>query len=486
MTSVEPTRRIMGPFNRVEGDLEVDLEIADGRVVSARVNAPLFRGFERILEGRPPLDALAIVPRICGICSISQSMAAATALRALSGVEPPRAGRLVSQCCHAVENLADHLSHFYLFFMPDFAREAYADRPWYDEIRRRFKAQSGEASARWLPARARLFHIVGLFAGKWPHTLAIQPGGATKAIDSSERLRASSALRDARRFIERELFGAPASELVSLQTAAELDAFCATRASADLGLFLQCASDLELDALGATDAPLLSVGAYELGQGPLFAAGIVEPGSPTVASPDFDRLSEDPTHSWLSGVSAHPFEGNTDPDLDRPGAYSWCKAPRLDGRPVEVGPLARQLVDRQPLVRDWVARRGRGVAARIVARLVEVARTLLALERWIAELEPGTPVFRDVALPAAGQSVGLVEAARGSLGHWLVVEDGRIARYQIVAPTTWNFSPRDGKAIPGPLEAALVGVAADPEGPSSVLVQHVVRSFDPCMACTVH
>ncbi len=91
-----------------------------------------------------------------------------------------------------------------------------------------------------------------------------------------------------------------------------------------------------------------------------------------------------------------------------------------------------------------------------------------------------------VDLPREGEGVGLSEAARGSLGHWIRVEGGRIAGYQIIAPTTWNFSPRDASGTPGPVEAALVGapVAAGEDTPLSV--QHIVRSFDPCMVCTVH
>ena len=78
-----------------------------------------------------------------------------------------------------------------------------------------------------------------------------------------------------------------------------------------------------------------------------------------------------------------------------------------------------------------------------------------------------------------------MEAARGTLGHWLVVRGGEIHGYQIVSPTTWNFSPRDAEGRPGPLEQALVDLPADGEE-AAVLVQHVVRSFDPCMVCTVH
>ena len=74
------SRLIVGPFNRVEGDLEVKLDIQDGAVRQAQVVSPLYRGFERILAGKAPFDALVYAPRICGICSVSQSVAAAKAL----------------------------------------------------------------------------------------------------------------------------------------------------------------------------------------------------------------------------------------------------------------------------------------------------------------------------------------------------------------------------------------------------------------------
>ncbi len=98
--------RILGPFNRVEGDLEVRLEIAEGRVAAAYVNSPMYRGFEQMLQGKDPMDALVIVPRICGICSVSQSAAAAKALRGLMGLTPPENGLLAEHLVTACENLA--------------------------------------------------------------------------------------------------------------------------------------------------------------------------------------------------------------------------------------------------------------------------------------------------------------------------------------------------------------------------------------------
>ena len=92
----------------------------------------------------------------------------------------------------------------------------------------------------------------------------------------------------------------------------------------------------------------------------------------------------------------------------------------------------------------------------------------------------------DFELPKRGDGTGLVEAARGSLGHWVRIEDGRIANYQIIAPTTWNVSPRDENGQPGPLEAALAGAPVEDGATEPIMVQHIVRSFDPCMVCTVH
>ena len=85
---MSPRTLLAGPFNRVEGDLEIRLEVDAGRVTAAHVNSPLFRGFEMMLAGKDPRDALTIVPRICGICSISQSAAAAAALASAAGQAP--------------------------------------------------------------------------------------------------------------------------------------------------------------------------------------------------------------------------------------------------------------------------------------------------------------------------------------------------------------------------------------------------------------
>lgn len=469
------TKLVLGPFNRVEGDLEVSLSVEDGVVRRAEVNAPLYRGFERMLLGRDPRDALVITPRICGICSISQSAAAASALAGAMGLQPTPAGAAMAALIHAAENVADHLTHFHLFFMPDFARPDYAGRPWHARAVERFTAMEGSAQRTAVQARAELLHVMGLLAGKWPHTLAIQPGGVTRAPGVREKARLGSTLRAFRRYLEEVVFGGPLEEFAALETPEALMRW----GRGDVGLFLVIAADLGLEALGRGSGRYLSYGAYPLAEGPVFAAGVWDGALGPV---DTGGIVEDLSHSWMAGHSAHPWEGMTEPDetMAAPG-YTWCKAPRLGGLDYEVGALARQVVDGHPLAR---ALAGGGVLARVAGRLLELARTQALMERLVAGIEPGAAYMARGKVPRDGRGVGLVEAARGALGHWLRIEGGRIAGYQIIAPTTWNFSPRDAAGVPGPLEAALEGVKV--EGPGALVVQHVVRSFDPCMVCTVH
>lgn len=162
------------------------------------------------------------------------------------------------------------------------------------------------------------------------------------------------------------------------------------------------------------------------------------------------------------------------------------EAPRLDGRVVEVGALARQQIDGHPLIRELVKNNGGNVRSRVVARLLEIARVVVQMERWAHELIPKEPFCSQGTIPGQSRGVGMIEAARGSLGHWLKVKNGRILNYQIIAPTTWNFSPRDSEGNPGALEQALVDAPVREGEQEPVSVQHIVRSFDPCMVCTVH
>ena len=481
------SRRIVGPFNRVEGDLEVQLEINDGRVEEAWVSSSLYRGFEQILKGKNPVDALVYVPRICGICSVSQSIAAATALADIQRLQIPVNGRLASNLILACENVADHLTHFYLFFMPDFARDTYRSEPWFADAEVRFKALKGAASEAMLPSRAQFMHLMGLLAGKWPHSLALQPGGTTRSIEAQERSRIFGILYAFRSFLEKNLFGDTLESVISLDSEAALEGWldAGSVQGSDMRHFLHIARALRLSEMGRAGDRFMSYGAYPEASGRLFTRGLWEGGQGPL---DSQLITEDISHSWMlhQNEAKHPFDGVTLPSDGLEDGYSWCKAPRLDGRVVEVGALARQQIDGHPLIRDLVKNNGGNVHSRVVARLLEIARVVVQMERWAHELTPKEPFCSHGTIPDQSRGVGMIEAARGSLGHWLKVKNGRILNYQIIAPTTWNFSPRDSEGNPGALEQALVDAPVREGEKEPVSVQHIVRSFDPCMVCTVH
>ncbi|KIF81045.1 nickel-dependent hydrogenase large subunit [Noviherbaspirillum autotrophicum] len=485
------SRLIVGPFNRVEGDLEVRLDIDGARVREAWVNAPMYRGFEQILQHKHPFDAMVYVPRICGICSVSQSVAAARALADAMQVAPPPNGAIVTNLMLATENLADHLTHFYLFFMPDFARPVYAGMPWHETVRQRFAAQQGEHARQALLARQRWFTLLGTLGGKWPHTQSIHPGGSARAIDASERIRLLARIREFRAFLERTTFAAPLEQIAAIDSEPALAAWHAGAApdAGDFRLFLTLAQGAALDTLGKGPGRYLAYGSYAQHDGtPLFARGLWDAEQDMAMPLDLSAIAEDATSAWLAdqGGPRHPRQGLTLPAPDKADAYTWNKAPRLGGHVLETGALARQLVHGHPLIRDAARRCGATVYTRVLARLLELALVVPAMESWLAALRIDEPYFTDAPLPEHADGTGLTEAARGSLGHWIAIRDGRIANYQIVAPTSWNFSPRDAQGVPGALEAALVGAPVRAGETAPVSVQHIVRSFDPCMVCTVH
>jgi Ni,Fe-hydrogenase I large subunit len=243
----------------------------------------------------------------------------------------------------------------------------------------------------------------------------------------------------------------------------------------------------------------------------------------TVLALDPKNVTEYVTRSWYEypegdQAAKHPAQGVTNPKYSGPKPpyeflktdekYSWLKSPRYNDKPMEVGPLARTLVAYASgngnvirIVNTTLAKLKLPASAlfstlgRVAARALEADIMVSRLSDWVAQLN-NNMAHGNVRLhngdkwnpnswPKSAQGFGFHEAPRGSLGHWVEIEDKKIVNYQVVAPSTWNAGPRDAQQQRGPYEAALLDTPiADPERPLEVL--RTVHSFDPCLACAVH
>ena len=487
--------------------MAIDVEVASGKVVRAHSSGEMFRGFEAILTGRDPLDAQQITQRICGVCPVSHATAAVGALDEAFGIAPPENGRLLRNLIFGANYIQSHLVHFYQLSALDFVDVAAITKytgsdpvlqgvkSWVaGEIRSRsiypaapllprYKGSyAGDAAANMLVVRhyvdalsmRRLAHKMGaLFSGKLPHASSIVPGGVTQEVTAKDIMAFGSMLRQLRRFITRAYIP---------------DVLAVGKA---FGSYLK---------IGAGCGNFLAYGAFpESADGAkrLVGSGVMIGGKLLKFDPG--KITEDVRYSRLSPPSGlHPSKGQTRPDSKKAGAYSWIKAPRYDGQVVEVGPLARLMVayhsgDKvvRGLIDGTVAGLGvklgdlASVMGRHAARAIECKLVADACVRWLGSLRPGQPTCNKFQIPKEAAGVGLTEAPRGALGHWLTISKQKISAYQCVVPTTWNCSPRDDKGRPGPVEQALIGTPiADAGNPLEAV--RVVRSFDPCLACAVH
>lgn len=496
------TKRIIRdiPLNRVEGGLEIRVELENNRIIDAWSSGPMFRGFENLLVGRGALDGMAITPRICGICSTPHLMAATRALDQISGVTLPGSAIRQRNVALIVEYCQSDVRQSVLMFLPDFATAHYAAHPLYAEAVKRYAPMVGERCIDVAGQTKILLEIIALLGGHWPHSSFMAPGGVTHFPSLSELYLCRIILKHHCRWYEHRVLGSTLERWLAVQNAAELDTWLSAHPDGDVGFFLRFARSAGLHTLGKGHGHFVSYGSMELPRDTavsirgderrLITSGFVFKDGPVLPF-DQTRVEEHVASSWYADYQGgrHPFDGETDPST--PGAdgkkYSWSKAPRYADQPAETGPLAERIVAGNPLFCDLLRHDGVNLVTRQLARLTRPATLLPAMETWLNELilHSERPYYEPIAPIQDGRGFGLIEAARGALGHWVEIRDGRIARYRIVTPTAWNGSPRDFNGVRGPWEEALIGTpVADINNP--VEAEHVVRSFDPCQVCKVH
>lgn len=495
------TKRVNIPLNRAEGDLEIQVEVSNGVIVDAWSSGTMFRGFENIMKGRGALDGLVLTPRICGICSLTHLTAAVEALDGITGVRPPDNAQRLRNLALMVETVQSDIRHGVLMFMVDFANQkAYRDHPLVEEAVQRYAPLAGKATIQTIRETKRLLEVVAIIGGQWPHTSFMVPGGVTSNLDVSEILQCRMNVGHFRNWYERSILGCSIERWQGVTTAEELDHWLEEETAhreSEVGFFLRFGRLAGLDSIGRGHNRFLSYGNFPLPQetavpgtnGRLTAAGFAK--AIDIDAFEQEKIHEDISHAWYEGAgeAAHPFAGETRPYASGEGGglYSWIKAPRYDGLAVETGPLAERIMDKDPLFHDLIRLHGPNVLVRELARLTRPATLLPVMMTWLQELQDnrGAAFYHKVETIPDGEGAGLIQAARGALGHWVKVVDEKISHYQIITPSSWHGSPRDNAGNRGAWEEALIGTPIRDES-NPVEAGHVVRSFDPCLVCAVH
>ena len=498
---VKTLKGINIPLNRAEGDLEIRVEIEDGIITEAWSAGTMFRGFEEMMRGRGALDGLVVTPRVCGICSITHLTAAVEALDTIAGITPPDNARRLRNLALMVETIQSDVRQAVLMFMADFAnREAYHDHPLGEEADDRYSPLEGRAAIEVIRESKLLLQMVAIIGGQWPHTSFMVPGGVTSIPDISKILQCRIIFERFCSWYERSILGCPIERWQKIHSKDDLTAWLdedPAHRESEVGFFLRFSGQAGLHSLGRGPNRFLSYGNFPLPlktavegigdrlMGAGFAVGTdVFPFDPA-------KITEDISHAWFEQGSepTHPFAGTTRPYASGQSGqlYSWIKAPRYGGEVAETGPLAEMVIAENPLFRDIIAHDGPSVFARELARLTRPAHLLKPMATWIDELleRREDPFYRTVKSIPDGEGAGMIQAARGALGHWVKVQDGKIAHYQIITPTSWNGSPRDERGVRGAWEEALIGTPIK-NSKDPVEAGHVVRSFDPCLVCAVH
>lgn len=454
------------PVTRIEGHLSIEVTVDDvggeRQVIDAHSSGTMFRAFEVMLQGRDPRDAAQLTQRICGVCPVSHAMASCRALDQAFGVAIPDNGRILRNLVLGANFIQSHLLHFYHLSILDFIDTTglLDQSPWVPRHPAPDLAAGTAAAdlvAHYLAAleMRRTAHQMGaIFAGKLPCTGSFVVGGCTEFVTSEKITEFRGLLLSLRNFID----------TIYLNDAAMLSSLFPAYSN-----------------LGAGSGNLLAFGAFDLdaaGSSRLFAGGRITTGTPGTVDPA--NIVEHVDHSWYTPASGglNPGQGVTEPDAEKTGAYSWLKAPRYSGASHELGALARLWV-------NGLYTTGVSAMDRILARAQESKMIADAMDGWLDELVPGDDTYQAAAVPMQATSIGMTEAPRGALGHWLEIDNRAISRYQVVTPTNWNASPRDAVDAPGPIEEALVGTPVLDDG-HPVEVLRVVHSFDPCIACAVH
>lgn len=534
---------VIDPITRIEGHLRAEVEVDDNGVVKeAYVSGQLFRGIETILQNRDPRDAGLLAGRICGVCTNSHFRGAITAVEDAYNIQIPKNADIIRDLMAMALFIQDHVVHFYHLHMLDFvdvvsalsadpkltSKEAhkYHEKPFrnshshYGDVLARLKkfVDAGKlgpfSNGYWghseykltpeqnlillshyleaLKFQTNISKAVAIFGGKTPHPQSLVVGGVTSVADMMNPQRLNDytfILKEAREFVDRAYLP-------------------------DMKLLTVAYKDEIKEGVGRANGNFLSVGGYEFeGEQRLFCNGVIY-GHDFSKIEEFDetKVTEEVDRAWYNDdeeQSVNYTDLNEDGSLKtakNDDKYSWIKAPRYDGKTMETGPLARVLVSYikenkliKTFVDEFLEDTGlelmdlSSTVGRNAARAIETSYICEYIFKLVSRLIQNikyydTDTWTKFELNEKEKNTKgkmFLEVPRGVLSHFVNIENHKIKNYSVIAPTTWNATPKNFDGLRGAYEEALVGIKIeDTSKPLEVL--KVLHSFDPCLACAVH
>ncbi len=443
---------------RIEGEAKLHCTWEDEKVKDARIDFLNFRGFEYILEGKSPLDALVYTPRICGICGQAHLKATVEALENIyeninEKLQITQKAKLLREIGLNIEIIDSHIKWFYMFILPDIIKLDTNDLSIYTPLK----------GTRWLESQktaSETIKALAIIGGQWPHTSYMIPGGVMCDPTKLDLIMMQNYLQTAISFFEKSISGVSLENYLSYDSVDDLE-----NLGSDLRYFKELSFKYDLQNYGKSHDRFIS-----LGESTLFKSGKIK--QRLVHKLDLSKIVEDDINTF----SIKKEENNTK-------KHTWSKSVSYDEYFFETGPLSRAMISNRKFIKEVHKSFEDSTFTRILARMDELAHLLFDTKNLISQIDISEQSYLKPRISLkdieSAKGISVVEACRGSLLHNITIEKGLIKSYDVITPTVWNLGP-ENKTQKGIAQKAIIG------SPSIDIAKIVLRSFDVCSVCTTH
>ncbi len=427
-------------LEQIEGEASLYFDMKENIVDFVTIAFPHFRGMEKMLEGKNALDALVITPRVCGICGHSHLLASVRAIEDAyknSGfaIAVTKKASKVRELTLILELIQNHLKWIYLVLVPHLKELSGSE----ELLNTPLKGAYGASLAT---------KILAIFAGQWPHSSYMIPGGITSDFTYVDLTKAKSHLQKLTEYFETETLGVSVEEFLSFESCKDFVSI-----ESDFAKIEQLLIDSGMQKKGHAKDAFLSIGIHEFSH----AAKVKGTKLFKVAS------------KYVQTQDAYA-----------PDEKSYAKNALYKNQFYETGPLARCMAKEFKLIKNIHRRFKDSAYTRVMARIYETAHLLVFCKKLLAEIDIGDKsCVESVPLKnISGVGEGVVEAPRGSLIHRVEIKEGIIKSYKIITPTQYNIASST-KENPSPAQQAMINL-------SQADAKFIFRTFDVCSVCTTH